>query len=133
MKVTLSDFKKVVGNSWEKIKGNPGNTKLSEDTISDCVQMLESLGINLDQFLTDTTKLVGTMNDAPRTCTRWSDKDFVTRVIATGGLQWNSKSKHVAQLHDGGNGDKAGVPDGAQLLGAPYTELPGSGQHAQGV
>jgi hypothetical protein len=97
MKVTLSDFKKVVEDFREKIKGKPGNAKLNEDTVSDCVQTLESLGINLDQFSTDTTKLVGTMNDAPKTYTRWSDKDFATRLIATGGLQWNSKSKHVAR------------------------------------
>ena len=97
MKVSLSDFKKVVEDFREKIKGNPGNAKLNEDTISDCVETLESLGINLDQFSADTTKLVGAMNDSPRTYARRSDKDLATRLIATGGLQWNAKSKHVAR------------------------------------
>ena len=97
MKVSLSDFKKVVEDFREKLKGKPGTAKLNEDTISDCVQTLESLGINLDQFSKDTSDLVGIMNNFPRAYSRRADKIFGNRLVATSGLQWNAKSKHVAR------------------------------------
>ena len=97
MKVSLSDFKKVVEDFREKLKGNPGTSKLSEDTISDCVQTLESLGINLDQFSKDTSDLVGIMSNFPRAYSRRADKSFGHRLVATSGLQWNAKSKNVAR------------------------------------
>ena len=94
MKVSLSDFKKVVEDFREKLARDPGNLSLSEDTISDCVQTLESLGINLDQFSVDTTRLVGAMMVTLRIYSRRVDKDFATRLVATGGLQWNFKSQN---------------------------------------